>query len=191
MCDIGTIGKLAMGSDALGLGLSTLGAMSGSSANRSAYKADATTARMNAIMADRRAEDALERGKLEADRYRRDMRQTKGSARASMAASGVDLGYGTPLDIFAGLEAIEAEDMANIEYNAEMEAWDERMNALNYRNSAEMSRMQADAENPALAGFSTLLSGAGQVADSWYKYGRSGMTGGSSYGGKKSGRAKN
>src|SRR5688572_24461864 len=55
----------------------------------------------NAAVADVQAKDAIERGEIEAGRFRARTRSLVGEQRAGMAAGNVDVGYGSAVDVQA------------------------------------------------------------------------------------------
>ena len=55
----------------------------------------------NAEIAEAQAQDSINRGNIEADQRRREMRQRSGTAAATMGATGAELSSGTALDVFA------------------------------------------------------------------------------------------
>lgn len=121
------------------------------------------TNRVNAQIAEMQAQDAIQRGKSDEAKHRAKVQQTKSSQRASFAANGVALDEGSPLAVLVSTDYVGEVDAATIRENASREAWGHSVKASNYRAAA-------DASNPYLAGSSTLLTGAGTVADKWYQY---------------------
>jgi len=126
----------------------------------------AQIADMNAKTAAGQANDSELNTQLEAQRRYRMLAQTKGSQEAAMAANGIDLGFGTALDIQRDTAMIGAEDVAQI-YKAgsertkgfDTESW-------NYRSEAAAQRSKAS--GAIVSGFmsaaSTALGGASQMA---------------------------
>lgn len=116
---------------------------------------NAAIQRRNAQMSDRAAQDAEQRGRVEADR-RRDLAQRQlGQQRAAAAASGIDLASGTALDIQEGTAEIGEIDALTIENNAAREAYGIRVGASNARAGASLSETQGSN-----AATSTILGGA-------------------------------
>jgi len=136
---------------------------------------------MNATLSERRARDALERGKLEEQQKRNEVAQISGRQKAGMAANGVDLSFGSPLDVLVDTATMGELDALTIRSNSAREAYDYRVQAVNGRADANLSRMNASATKKGgnLAAFGTLLSGAGKA------YGQAYGQGGSlAYGGR-------
>lgn len=107
----------------------------GQAANESA-KYSAQVSQMNADMADRAARDALERGKLTEQKQRRENAQLQGAQVAAMAANGVDLSFGSPLDLIVDTAKMGEIDALTIRSNTAREERDIRQQALNYRGQA-------------------------------------------------------
>lgn len=145
---IGAIGSAAS------VGLGALGAYQTARASKDA-------AINNARIADMQAADALKRGEQDRIEALRRGRLMEGQQRASLAARGLDLSEGTPNDILGQTDFFTQADAATLRTNARKEAWARQAQAGNYR-------AEAAATNPGLALTSTLLGGAGRVADRWY-----------------------
>lgn len=137
------------------------------------------TARNNATMAEYAAQDAQRRGEEEAASIQRKGASLKSSQRVALAAKGLDLGYGTAADLQDQTDFFTQSDVATTRTNAAREAWNARA-----RGQQAMALGRADSLNAMTQAGGTLLSGAGQVADKWYRYNRGGSgtaTGGATY----------
>lgn len=159
MCDLGI--ALAIGSTLLG----AAGAVQQGQAASAANKYNAQVQDMNATMADRRAKDAIERGAQEEQRKRNQVAQIKGQQQAAMAANGVDLTFGSPLDTLTDTAVMGELDALTIRTNANREAYDYKVDAVNKRSGATMSRMSAKAASTGgyLDALGTVLGGAGKA----------------------------
>lgn len=91
-----------------------------------------------------------------------------------MAAQGFDLTEGSNLDLLSETEELGEFDRLKIQNNTEREAYAARVQGMNYESQAGLYRAKAGAQNPFLAGTSSLLSGAGSVAGQWYGFQNSG-----------------
>lgn len=151
-----TAQMISLGLSAAGTGISALSAYQQSQTARE-------VAARNAKIADMQAEDALRRGENEAAEVRRRAAATKSSQRVALAAKGLDLTYGTAADLQDQTDFFGESDAATVRTNARKEAWARRSQGANFQAEAASSR-------PWLAAGSTLLAGAGQVADKWYTY---------------------
>lgn len=132
-------------------------------------------AEMNAKIADKQARDALERGKIEEQNKRKQVAQISGAQTAAMAANGVDIAFGSPLDTLVDT-AIQGElDALTIRSNAYREEYDFKVKGANSRAQGRLARMEGDAaKTGALLGAAgTVLGGATKVA----QYGKTGSIG--------------
>lgn len=152
-------GSLSLITTLLGTGLSAVGTLASANATAQAATYKAENDRML-------AEDALKRGHEEEDAQRRKTAALMGRQRAVMAAGNVDLGSGSPLAILGDTAALGELDAQTIKGNAKREA-------TFYENSAKASDMEAKSAKTAgmFGAFSTILGGAGTLADKWYKPG--------------------
>lgn len=153
-----TAQMVSLGLSAAGAGLGAVGAYN----QAQTAKAVATN---NAKTAEWQAQDAQARGEQDATDIQRRAAALKSSQRVSMAAKGLDLGYGTAADIQDQTDFFGQVDAATARTNAGKEAWAKRAQRANFQTEAAASR-------PWLSAGSTLLASGGQVASRWYEYGR-------------------
>lgn len=135
-----------------------------SSSNQAKYQSKVNNA--NAAMAEKASADALERGRTDAKNQARRSAALKGDQSAAMAANGLDLSFGSPLDIASDTATLGSEDALTVRENARRESLGYSINSANYSAQAAASRMQATSSLVA-GGFSmgsTLLSGASQIS---------------------------
>lgn len=173
MC-LQAISSATMGS--IGTGLQIAGAVSGaygsyqqSKATKAAYEYQAAVNRNNAQIAQWQAADAITRGQKAEQAQRLKTAQLKSSQRAAFAARGVALDEGSALNILDDTDYMGEMDALTIRDNAAREAWGLRNQATGYSSDASMLSSRANAESPMGSAFGSLLTGAGVVADSWYK----------------------
>lgn len=164
MCELTTM--LMIGSTVMGAaGSIQQGQAAQASANYNAKVAD-----MNAKIAERQARDAVERGQIEEQQQRMKTSQVIGQQKAAMAANGVDLGFGSPLDTLVDTATMGELDALTIRANTYREERDLRQQGLNYTGQA--SALRAEGKNAAAAGrlnaFGTIL-GSGAKAYSQYR----------------------
>lgn len=156
---------LAIGSTVV----SAAGQIQQANAASSAAKYNAQVQDMNAQIAERRAKDAIERGADEEQRKRREVAKLMGQQTVAMAANGVDLSFGSPLDVLVDTATLGELDALTIRSNSYREAYDHRLAAWNQRTGAQMSR--AEAKNAKTAGYlgaaGTVLTGAGNAYKSY------------------------
>lgn len=151
-----TAQMVSLGLSAAGTAMTAIGAMNNASAAQQ-------VARNNAKIAEVQAADAERRGEREATELQRRVAATKSAQRVSLAAKGLDLSYGTAADLQDQTDFFGESDVATTRTNTRKEAWARRSQSANFQAEALSSR-------PWLAGGSTLLAGAGQVASRWYDY---------------------
>lgn len=136
-----------------------------------ANRYNAQVAEMNAAISDRRAKDALERGAKEEQQKRRETQQLLGKQQAAMAANGVDLTFGSPLDVLVDSSVLGELDALTIRTNTYREEYDYRVQAVNQRANAAMSRSAADSALTGgyLGAAGTILGGAGNAYKGYYQ----------------------
>lgn len=168
-------------SQGVGLAGSVFGSFYSAKSQKIQARLQADLAEHNARMAEMGARQALFSGQRQAAARSLQAGQLLSAQKAAQAASGVDLSVGSAAEVRAGTELFKEADVNQIEANALMQAWGYRTQAADYRAQAGMAK--SSAPSPALAAASTLLTGAGSVADSWYRLQKSGALAG---GGKPS-----
>lgn len=157
----GAANALTIGGTLLGAGASVY---SGIAAKRAADY-EAAVAKMNGELSAQRAADAMERGADEEQKQRMKTAQLIGQQQAAMAANGVDLGFGSPLDTMVDAATLGELDALTIRRNTARENFDERVQGANFRASASMSRMTGRNAliGGVLEGAGTLLSGGAKA----------------------------
>lgn len=135
------------------------------------YQAD--IADTNARIAELGAQSALMAGQRQIAAQTIRAGQLKGAQRVALAANGVDLGVGSAAELQASTEVLKEIDKNTLEANAVRNAWGYRTQGVNAQNEARMARAGASSINPAMSAGTTLLSSAGSVAESWYRYSES------------------
>lgn len=155
----------------LGAGMTAASAYSSSQASKAAYNAQAQVDQNNARLAEYQAQDAERRGAVAAQNVGYRTNQVKGTQRAALAANGVDLGYGSALELLSDTDYFGSVDRATTVDNAAREAWGYRTQGANYTSDASLLRQRASAESPFLSAGTSLLGSAGRVASGWYSPG--------------------
>lgn len=162
--------------------MSAMQAKNAAAAEQNQAKYNSAVARNNATMAEYQAQDAIARGNKEAEDHSRKVAQLGGTQRNTMAAHGLDLSEGTPLDILSDTEVMGKYDQDTIKYNASKQAWASRVEASNFNSQAGMFDTQAKNSNPSKAFSNSLLVGSLSAASKWYSMGQ-GLGGGGGSGG--------
>ncbi len=157
MCDIGT--ALMVG----GTLLSGAGQISSANANAKAAKYNAEVQRQNAQLADRQAKNVLDAGTREEQKQKAMTTQLMAKQQAAQAANGVDVTFGSPLDLMVDTAKQGAVDALTIRTNAYRNYDDTRNQAVSYRNQGSLYDMEARNSRTAgvLNAFGTTLSGLG------------------------------
>lgn len=150
---------------ALGIASSLFGAKGkkdeGKEAKRAA-QSQAADAKWNEKMDKKRAEDAKQRGAMEADQMAMQTRQLLGRQRSLMGASGVIADAGTFADVLDDTEAAGLQDQGTILQNAMREAYGYTQSAKNWRRKyKELKGAGAKAEKAGNAGaVGSMITGA-------------------------------
>ena len=130
------------------------------------------TMRRNQEAAGWAAQDALDRGEAAQSAQRMKTKSLSATQRTMLAASGVDMTQGSALRILTDTDYMGAKDEATLRQNAGNEAAAYRLQGAGLGAQADMARFQNNAISPGVAAASSLLTGAGQVADMWYRFNR-------------------
>ncbi|WP_449540996.1 hypothetical protein [Enterobacter ludwigii] len=99
----------------------------------------------NADIAENQAEDAVNRGNIEADQRRREMRQRAGTQAATMGATGAELSTGNALDIFGDTAQFGTLDALTTVNNAQREAYGYQVQGMNATAQGNAAQSQARA----------------------------------------------
>lgn len=180
--DMGTMGWGALGLQAAGTLMGAFGAQKQAAGQKAALEYQSQINRINAQIAEWSAGQALIVGQQQVNSSQLKTAGLFGAQRAALAGNGVDLGEGSATDILATTKYMGKRDALTIEDNATRTAWAYRNQGVNYTNQAGLMDLAASNINPEMAGLGTLLTGAGQVAGSWYMMNRQGVFSGSSGG---------
>ena len=142
-----TMTTLALALAAGGAGVQAVGswragteAREAGEAERRAADSQAELAEYNASVADLQAQDAVDRGAEEEGRFRQGVRAMIGSQRTGIAAAGVDVGFGSAVDVQADAAFLGELDALTIRTNAAREAWGYKVEAEDLRRRADIAR---------------------------------------------------
>ena len=127
----------------------------------------AQVADQNSKLAENQAQDSIQNTNLEAQRRYREISQTKGAQTAAMAANGVDLNFGSAVDVQRDTAMIGAEDLSQHYKAGNEQTKGFEINAFNYRSQAagDRARGRGALMDGIFKGLGTALSGASQAAD--------------------------
>jgi hypothetical protein len=160
-----------------GVATSTVGSYYAAKGQKTALKLQARIAEVNAKIAEGQSRDALQRGERQEQGTRMGAAQLRSSQRAAMGSSGIDLGSETAAAVLTSTDYLTEVETNTIKANALREAWGFRMDAGQSRSEASMARATARGISPAGEAFSTLMTGAAQVAGSYASFKQSGALG--------------
>lgn len=162
-------GAIGLGLQGAGVFTSAMGAYDKAKADRATAQYNAAVERNNGLLYEYRARDAITRGQTETASVRLRTAATIGAQRAAMAARGLSLDEGSPLNILLDSKYMGELDALTVSDNAAREAWALRESAKGNEDRARLYDYQADSIDPKSAAFTSLLGGAGTVAASWYR----------------------
>jgi hypothetical protein len=173
MCEPAT---LALAATAVSGVVAAGGAVMQGQAQAKQAKYQSAVERNNATIAGWQATDAQQRGQIEEQRQRLATARLKGAQRAGMAANGIEIDSGSPLDVLMDTAQLGELDALTIRANAEREAYGFRSQQGNLTAQAGLTQMAG--RNAVTAGYigagSTLLSSAATAGDraaTYKKYG--------------------
>lgn len=176
----------SLAGQAFGVGSSTVGAFAGAKAQQASLRSQARIAEINATLADAAARGELMASERQQNQIKLKGAQLKASQRAATAANGIDIGVGTPVDIATSTDYVTEVDSNTAAANGIQAAWGRRIQAGNYRREATSARASAAGISPGMAAATTLITGASQVAQSWYSLNKVGAFGGQGGGAQQS-----
>lgn len=134
----------------------------------------AAVARNNQIMAERMAQDALQRGEAAEQKQRTRAGLMAGTQLARLAGQGTTLD-GSPADLIGDTAAAGELESLTTRNAAEREAWSQRVKGAQYGSEADLAQFrQASAGDNGVGIATSLIAGAGSVADKWYRFEKEG-----------------
>jgi len=181
---------LSLAATAIGTAVSVAGqvkagraAKKAGEAERRASDSQAELLDYNAAVADLQAQDAIERGTIDEQRFRQSIRATIGAQRAGFAASNIDVGYGSAVDVQADAAFLGELDALTLRNNAAREAWGYRVEAEDTRRRAEIARREGvmleaagrERQSQArLGAIGTIAGATGSLLEQRYGFARAG-----------------
>ena len=163
-----TLAAAAIAVMAVGAVASSYAAYRGAQAQKASAQYNAKVEQQNSRLAELQAQDTEARGRLEEDAYRRRLGQMQGQQTSALAATGVQLGSGSALDLGSDLLRAGDLDAAVIRMNTQREAYQQRLGGTSALAQSRLSSQQAGYANPYLAGGLSLAGSAGSYAPLWY-----------------------
>ena len=159
-----------VGMQGAGAASSMVGTYYGAKSTKSALGFQADMAAIDATTAERSAQAAQAAGQHQEQQSQLNTANLKAAQQVGFAANGIDLGEGSALHTLTSTDVMGSIDQNTIHANAIRQAWGYRTTATNYENDAIAKRSAAGAISPTAVAGTTALTGATQVASSWYKF---------------------
>lgn len=122
----------------------------------------------NAQLARMQADDAKNRGEIEAQKRARQGAKDQGSQRANLAAQGIDVNTGSAADIQTDTGRAAATDVATIRSNAWRSAWGFNVEADNMQSQAQFEKIAAESR----AGSTIMTGGLNAIGYGLNSYGK-------------------
>lgn len=120
--------------------LAITAAVGDAQAQRQAGDANNKIAQNNAMLAEQQAKDESALGAREQQQSAWRTRAMIGQQKSVIAANGLDMDIGTPLDILGDTALIGGADRSAISADAARKAWGYQAEALNYRNQGAQAK---------------------------------------------------
>jgi hypothetical protein len=174
---LGTVSGATLAATAVSGAVGAYGAIAQGQAAKKQAKYQSAVERNNATIAGWQATDATQRGQIEEQRQRLATARLRGAQRAGMAANGVEIDSGSPLDILMDTAQLGELDALTIRSNAEREAYGFRSQSGNLMAQAGLTQMAGRSAQTAgyIGAGSTLLSSAATAGDRLQTYRRYGI----------------
>lgn len=158
---------------AVGTAMSAYGMYQQGQAAKKQAEYQASVSRNNQAIAEQNAKAALARGEAEEERHRDKVSLLHGRQTSLLSAGGVDISDpdSSAVDVLVGTMELGELDAQTIRHNSEMEAREHRVRGMNFGAEAGLNSSRATAAGQAgtFGAATSLLSGAGSVADKWYR----------------------
>ncbi len=119
----------------------------------------------NAKLASQQAKESIDNTKLEAQRRYRQQAQAQGQQQAAMAANGVDLNFGSPVNLQKDTAMMGAEDVGQIYKAGFQQTRGHDISAWNYSSQAAADRAKAKGAmlDGIMGGMKSVLGGATEL----------------------------
>jgi hypothetical protein len=184
MADPTSMAMVGMAGKGLGSLVDAGGQLFSGKALSDMYKYQAGIATLNSQIAEQNARYSLQKGEIEAQSSGMKTRYQIGQTTADQAVSGIDVNKGSGVAVRASEQAVGNMDQAILRSNAAKAAYGYRVQG---RMDIEQARVdQFAAKNAQTASYinaaSSILGGAGSVADKWTAGQSKGLWSGSSSG---------
>jgi hypothetical protein len=133
-------------------------------------KFDSKISALNARYAEQAAAIEQSRGVQRRQGSQLAIAALKSKQRLGFASNGVDMSSDSAARILAGTDLVGEVDALTIDQDTMEAVWNQKREASNLRNRSATEMANSHSLSPGMAGFSSLLGDASQVASSWYSY---------------------
>lgn len=151
----------------IGAVVSAAGSMQKAQAEQDEARYRAKVAANNAKVAEWQAQSAEDKGTEEAMQVGRKQAELRGQQKSTLAANGLDLGSGSPAALVEQTDYYGLQDQRSAMQNGMDQAWGARAQRDNFTAESNMQRTKASNIDPGMAGATSLLGSAGNIADKW------------------------
>lgn len=172
--NVGAIAPASLALQGAGAAVSSVGSYFSARSQQIQANGAAAIADINAGQSELAAQQELRRGDTAVAAASQRAGQVKSAQRAALAANGIDLGSGSAAEVLTSTDLAKENDINMLTANAVRAAWGQRQQATNFQNEAMAKRAGAKSISPFMAGTTSLLGGATQVASSWYNLNKAG-----------------
>lgn len=163
-----------LGMQGFGAGASTVGAYFNAQGQKSTLNTQADLADINSKLADMSAQSALLAGQRQEQAVDLNTANIKSKQKVAFNANGIDANSDTVNRVITSTDVLGSVDAATVAANAMRTAFGYQTQSVNYKNQAIGERATAGAINPFFTAAGTLVTDAGSVAQSWYKFKKDG-----------------
>lgn len=170
MCDPQTLSLGGLGLKSFAAGSSAATQFTGTKAQATDFRTQAYMDTINSQLAEGSAQSALLQGQRQAGSIDMQGAEVKARQITSQAGNGVNVGSTSAVAVRSSTDIMKTVDEDTANANAVRAAWGYRTQATNFSNDALYKNAAASALSPGVNAFSTLLTGAGQVASGWYAF---------------------
>lgn len=170
-----SMAKGSLAAQGAGGAMQAVGAFYSAKSQKMSLELQAKMDELNAQRKEMAARDVLMQGQQAEQAVRQQAAEIKSAQRAGMAAGGVDLSSVTAVAIQTSTDYLSELDAKTVQLNAIRGAWGQRLDAVNYRNSALMARASSKAISPFMAATSSILGSAAQMGMSYSSMKNAGM----------------
>lgn len=158
---------------AAGAVMSAVAGMQAAKVQRETGRANQAIAENNAVLAEQQAKDSAILASREQQKSAWRTRAKIGRQKAAIAANGLDMDIGTPLDILGETAMFGGAERSAIAADAARKAWGFESEALNYRNQGAQAAWAGKAGSKATI-LKSIGSGLSQGGSAWANYGGGG-----------------